>query len=70
MSTTFRLPPRALRMRSFGGPSVWLEFNPLSRLTAAINLGMSTTYFHGHHQPIISPAYLFLTPTLHLNDTE
>lgn len=26
-------------MRPFGGPSVWLEFSPLARLTSSINLG-------------------------------
>lgn len=41
MSARFRQPPRVTRMRSFGGPSVWLEFSPLAKLAGAINLGMS-----------------------------
>lgn len=41
MAGVFRRPSRVSRLKSFGGPSVWLEFTPLSKLAGAINLGMS-----------------------------
>ena len=39
MASNFRQAPRVSRMRTLGGPSVWLEFSPLAHLTGAINLG-------------------------------
>lgn len=39
ISKTFRPPPRAKRMATFDGPSVWLEFSALARLTSSVNLG-------------------------------
>lgn len=49
MTSSFFPPARASRMRSFGGPSVWLEFSPLSNLLSSINLGQGAPSFEPPH---------------------
>eukprot|EP00051_Salpingoeca_urceolata_P017341 m.235614 g.235614 ORF g.235614 m.235614 type:complete len:508 (-) comp18927_c0_seq11:1529-3052(-) len=39
MASAFSLGPVVNRLATFGGPSVWIEFTPLAKHLAAVNLG-------------------------------
>lgn len=59
-----RPPTVATRMRAISGPSVFLEFSLLARLTSSINLGKLGPSFSNHPSPLFLSLSLSMSMSL------